>query len=116
MTALDHLKNRARLLLLLQSLPLLPGLIAFAIAITATSNRNPVVAWCIAYWWILMCFGIGLAFISALLAHHFLLRCPFCNFSFGRAAINAFAFARQESAIRHCPHCGKPLSDRVRST
>ena len=115
MTALDHLMSRARLLLLLQSLPLLPGLIAFAITIAATSNRNPIVAWCITYWWILMCLGFGLAFVSALLIHHVLLRCPFCDFSFGRAALGAFAFARHESAIRHCPHCGRSLSDRLRS-
>jgi hypothetical protein len=116
MTALERLKQKARLLLLLQFLPLLPAGVAWAIAVLSPGSTHAVSAWCAENWWFLLMLG-GIPFlIFSISGPWFFLRCPFCKFRFNRAAITGIAFLGVDPAIRHCPHCGLALSNPLRAT
>jgi len=116
MTALDQLKQRARLMHIVQFLPLLPAGIAYAIVMLGVNQSNPITVWCAANCWLLLALG-GIAFlVISIVGPWMLLRCPFCKFRFSRAAITALAFVGPDPAIKHCPHCGVALSNRLRTT
>lgn len=116
MTALEQLKQKARLLLMLQFLPLLPGGVAYAIAMLGPSQPNSITAWCTANWWALLVLGSIIFLAASVVAPWILLRCPSCRFRFSRAAVTSFAFAGPDPAIKHCPQCGVALSNRLRAT
>ena len=115
------MRLKSRRLLWAQFLPIIPGGVAFAVAFFAEtpyaqSPYTPLVAWCVANWWLLLTLGCAISVVPVMLGAWVYLRCPLCNFRFARAAINLFAFASSEQLIKYCPHCGVSLSEKLRDS
>jgi len=112
MTGLKYLQKRARIAYAIPHLPLLPGMIALAVAILWTDPTNAFVQYCTAYWWIMLVVGSFAYFVIMILGVRFLL-CPFCNFRLSTAGAGPIQFLSGESKVKFCPNCGVDFSKPV---
>jgi hypothetical protein len=113
-TGLEYLRKRARIAYALPLAPLLPGLLALAVALVGRGSEHGLVQFCSNYWWTML--GVGaLACFVAMVVGARVLRCPFCRFQLSTAGAGPIQFVSGSSAVRFCPHCGTDLTRAVRS-
>lgn len=112
MTGLEYLQKRARVAYAIPLLPLLPGMIALAVALPWTDPTNTFVQFCTAYWWIMLGVG-GLASFLAMTIGVRLLLCPFCRFRLSSAGAGPIQFVGSDSKVKYCPNCGASFSEHL---
>lgn len=112
MTGFKYLQKRARVAYAIPLFPLLPGMIALAVALPWTDPTNIFVQFCTAYWWILLVVGSFASFLVMALGVSILL-CPFCRFRLSTAGAGPIQFLSSDSKVKFCPNCDVDFSKPV---